>query len=97
MKIVFLDRDTIGPGITIRRPDFEHEWTEYGKTTPDEVVGRLRGARIAVTNKVRITRDPVVALADLQMIAVAATGVDVIDLDACRVIGPDNPGSPSRL
>jgi glycerate dehydrogenase len=83
MKIVFLDRDTIGPGITIRRPDFEHEWTEYGKTTPDEVVGRLRGARIAVTNKVRITRDSVVALADLQMIAVAATGVDVIDLDAC--------------
>lgn len=84
MKIVFLDRDTIGPGVTVRRPAFEHEWIEYGKTAPQDVAGRLEGARIAVTNKVRISREVIAALADLRMIAVAATGVDVIDLDACR-------------
>jgi glycerate dehydrogenase len=84
MKIVFLDRDTIGPGITIRRPAFDHEWIEYGKTGPDEVIGRLNGAQVAITNKVRIRRDAVAGLPDLRLIAVAATGVDVIDLEACR-------------
>lgn len=84
MKIIFLDRDTIGPGIAIRRPGFAHEWVEYGKTTPGQVVERLRGAEVAITNKVRIGRAALAGLPDLRMIAVAATGVDVIDLDACR-------------
>jgi glycerate dehydrogenase len=84
MKVVFLDRDTIGPGIIMRRPDFEHEWAEYGRTAPDQVVERLRGARIAITNKVRIGRRTLAELPELRMIAVAATGVDVIDLEACR-------------
>jgi glycerate dehydrogenase len=84
MRIVFLDHDTIGPGITIRRPAFEHEWVEHGRTAPDEVIGRLRGAEVAITNKVRISRDAVAGLPDLRMIAVAATGVDVIDLETCR-------------
>jgi glycerate dehydrogenase len=84
MKIVFLDRDTIGPGITIRRPGFRHEWLEHGKTAPGEVVERLRGAAVAITNKVKIRREALAKLPELRMIAVAATGVDVIDLDACR-------------
>jgi glycerate dehydrogenase len=84
MRIVFLDRDTIGPGITIRLPAFEHEWVEHGRTAPDETVSRLSGAQVAITNKVRIRRDTVGGLPDLLMIAVAATGVDIIDLEACR-------------
>jgi glycerate dehydrogenase len=84
MRIVFLDRDTIGPGITVRRPGFEHEWIEYGKTASDQVADRLRGAEIAITNKVRIGRVALAGMPQLRMIAVAATGVDVIDLDACR-------------
>ena len=84
MRIVFLDRETIGPGITIRRPAFEHEWVEYERTAQDEVVGRLGDAQVAITNKVRINRDAVAGLSGLRMIAVAATGVDVIDLEACR-------------
>jgi glycerate dehydrogenase len=84
MKIVFLDRDTIGPGITIRPPDFAHAWQSYARTAPDEVVDHLAGARIAITNKVRITGPMLAKLPDLRMIVVAATGVDVIDLDACR-------------
>ncbi|MEM7023964.1 MAG: NAD(P)-dependent oxidoreductase, partial [Pseudomonadota bacterium] len=83
-KIVFLDRDTIAPSITIRKPDFPHDWIEYGKTAPAEVVERLQGADIAITNKVRITAETLAELPNLRLIAVAATGVDVIDLDACR-------------
>lgn len=83
-RIVFLDSDTIGPGVTVRRPGFDHEWVEYGKTAPDQVVERLQGASIAVTNKVPLSAETLAALPDLEMIAVAATGYNIIDLEACR-------------
>ena len=50
--IVFLDRDSLIADI--RTPAFDHTWTDHGATQPDEVVERLRGATIAITNKVPI-------------------------------------------
>lgn len=43
-KIVFLDRATISPQITLRRPVFPHILTEYQQTAPDDVPERLAGA-----------------------------------------------------
>jgi glycerate dehydrogenase len=81
-KIVFLDRNTIIADI--RRPGFEHEWVEHETTAPDEVVGRLRGAAIAVTNKVPLREAALEQLPELEFIAVCATGVDIVDLEYCR-------------
>ena len=78
--IVFLDRNTLRA--EVRRPAFEHVWREYEKTAPGEVVERLRGATVAITNKVPLGRDEITRLPELRMIAVAATGVDMIDLAA---------------
>ena len=75
-RIVFLDRDTIGPTVEITRPRFDHEWIEYGRTSPDEVVDRLHGADIAITNKVPIRREAFEQHPDLKLIAIAATGYD---------------------
>ena len=86
-KVVFLDRETIGPGVELRRPSFDHEWVEYQRTPPDDVTSRLAGCEIAIVNKVRVTRDVLADLPDLRMIAVAATGTDVVDLAACRERG----------
>lgn len=86
-RIAFLDRETIGPGVKLARPDFDHEWVEYGRTAPEHVVDRLSGSRIAITNKVPIRRDALRKLPELKMIAVAATGYDVIDIAACRESG----------
>lgn len=83
-RIVFLDRNTIGPSVELSRPRFDHEWIEHGVTAPDQVVPRLIGATIAVTNKVRIREEHLERLPHLRMIAVAATGYDVIDHEACR-------------
>lgn len=82
-RIVFLDRDTIAPDVIVRKPGFDHEWLEYGKTTPEQVVERLKGATIAITNKVPLREDALKQLPDLKLIAVAATGTDVIDLTYC--------------
>ena len=87
LKIVFLDRDTIGPSVEILRPAFAHEWIEYGKTAPDEVAGRLAEADIAITNKAPIRAETIEKLPRLKMIAIAATGYDVIDIAACKARG----------
>ncbi|MGI9363693.1 MAG: D-2-hydroxyacid dehydrogenase [Rhizobiaceae bacterium] len=83
-RIVFLDRGTIGPSVELRRPSFEHNWTEYERTRPDQVVERLEGAQIAICNKVPIGKDVIQRLPDLRMIAIPATGYDAFDLEACR-------------
>jgi glycerate dehydrogenase len=82
-RIVFLDRATIGPTVTINRPSFEHDWVEYERTSEEEVVGRLSDATIAITNKVPIRSSALERLPRLKMIAVAATGYDVVDVAAC--------------
>jgi len=83
--IVFLDRDTLDAGI--RPPAFPHRWTDYPNTAPDQVAQRLQGAQIAVTNKVYLSADALARLPDLRLVAIAATGTNNVDLDACRARG----------
>lgn len=81
-RIVFLDRDTLVA--TLRRPAFAHHWIDHPDTPAELVSERLRDASIAVVNKVSINRAALAAAPRLRLVAVAATGVDNIDLDACR-------------
>jgi glycerate dehydrogenase len=83
-KIVFLDRATLAPQIRLSRPAFAHELIEYDHTAPDQVVARLAGATIAITNKVPLTADVIAQLPGLKLVAVAATGTDCIDKAACE-------------
>ena len=84
-KIVFLDRDSLDA--TVRRPSFEHEWTDHPGTAPADVVARLKDATIAITNKVPLRAADIEQLPALKMVAAAATGTDNIDLAACRARG----------
>ena len=86
-RIVFLDRSTIGPSVTLTKPSFAHEWIEYDRTAPDQVVERLKGAEIAVCNKVPIRRAAIEQLPGLKMICIPATGYDAFDIDACKERG----------
>ena len=84
-RIVFLDRDTIAPEITVRRPAFAHTWAEYPRTAPDELAERLaNGANIVITNKVPLRAASLERGPGLKLIAVAATGTDVVDIGYCR-------------
>ncbi len=79
--VVFLDRATLKAHV--RSPAFAHIWEEYGQTPEAEAVVRLANATIAITNKVPIGRAALAQLPDLKMIAVAATGYNVVDIAAC--------------
>jgi len=77
-----LDRSTIG--VELRRPAFDHQWTEYGSTDPSDVQARLKSATIAISNKVPIREADLEQLPGLRLVALAATGYDVIDVECCR-------------
>lgn len=85
MRIVQLEGDFVIPGM--RRPGFAHDWVEYGKTRPEEVVERLQGADVALINKVVLDAATIGRLPELKMIAVAATGTNCVDLEACKARG----------
>lgn len=85
MRIVQLEGESLIAAV--RRPAFAHEWVEYPATLPGQAVERLRGATVAITNKVPLDAAAIAALPDLKMIAVSATGTNNVDLDACRARG----------
>jgi glycerate dehydrogenase len=84
-KVVFLDRASLQA--EVRRPSFPHAWQEYQASAVSELPQKLRDATIAITNKVPLRADTLKLLVGLKMIAVAATGYDVIDIDYCRANG----------
>ncbi len=84
-RIVYLERESIQA--SVRRPACAHEWVEYAKTPQAEVEARLAGATIAIVNKVLVDAGMIARLPALKMIAVAATGTNNVDLDACRARG----------
>ena len=86
-KIVFLDRATLAPQVTLRRPPFPHTLTEHDQTAPDQVLERLAGATIAITNKVALPGEVLEKLPQLKLVAVAATGTDCVDKAWCQPHG----------
>lgn len=84
-KVVFLDRASLKA--SVRRPACAEAYVEHEKTSPEQVLQRLAGATVAITNKVPLHADVLQQLPALKMIAVAATGYDVIDVPYCRERG----------
>src|SRR5260370_6439399 len=80
--VVFLDSGSLKA--EIRKPEFAHTWTNFANTQPDQVAERLSPATIAITNKVPVRTDALARAKSLRLIAVAATGTDIVDLAACR-------------
>ncbi len=79
-RVVFLDAATYGD-ISLKR--FTDTWhcTIHQVTSPAETIQKLAGHNVAVTNKVVFDRTVLSSpeARDLKLIAVAATGTDIID------------------
>ncbi|WP_426414016.1 D-2-hydroxyacid dehydrogenase [Bradyrhizobium ganzhouense] len=82
-RIVFLDRDTMPAEIRLRSFAFPHELLEFGATRSDQVAERIASADVVITNKVPIRLAELGAAPKLRLIAIAATGSDVVDVKAC--------------
>jgi glycerate dehydrogenase len=84
-RVVFLDRDSLKA--KVRKPACATDYIEYPKTAVAEIVPRLKDATIAIINKVPMRSETLQQLPRLKMIAVAATGYDVVDVAYCKQHG----------
>ena len=85
LHIVVLDRDTL-----VNRPfdfDFPHTLSSYGTTEAHETLARIRGADIVITNKVVISAQAFAENPQLKLVAVTATGVNNVDVEAAKQNG----------
>lgn len=88
MKIVILDGSAANPGdISWGALEKIGEVTAYDITTKDQLIGRMRGAECAITNKTVFDKEVFDQLPDLKYIGVLATGYNVVDLNAARAHG----------
>ena len=84
MKIVVLDRNSIGMDIELDGLARFGEVVVYDKTEPDELIDRVTDANIIVLNKVKITEDVIASAKKLKLICIFATGYDNIDVKAAK-------------
>jgi glycerate dehydrogenase len=84
-RVVFLDRDSLRA--KVRKPSCATEYVEYAKTSVEEIVPHLKNATVAISNKVPMRAQTLEQLPQLKMIAVAATGYDVVDVGYCKEHG----------
>ncbi len=88
MKIVCLDGSTLNPGDNPWAPvEALGEFTVYDKTTPAQVLDRAAGAEVILTNKTLLGAEVIAQLPNLKLIAVLATGYNVVDVVAARQAG----------
>ena len=86
-RVVFLDRDTLSPETRLRPLAFPHELAVFDRTRPEEVAGRIAEADIVITNKAPVRGPALEGAPRLRLVAVAATGTDIVDLKACAERG----------
>ncbi|MHC2365205.1 glycerate dehydrogenase [Rhizobium leguminosarum] len=87
LRIVLLDRKTLPDDIHFRVFSFAHELVQFDHTAPDEVSERIKDADIVITNKAPVRGPAIASAPNLKLVAVAATGTDVVDVAACTQCG----------
>lgn len=86
MKIVITDGYTLNPGdLSWDRLSGAGEIIYYDRSSPAQVAGRCREASAIITNKTPITAEVIAAATQLKVIAVSATGYNIVDTVAARM------------
>ena len=81
LKIVFLDRKTIGDDLDLSGFDKLGEVIMYDFSDPGEVPARVKDADVIVLNKTRIDVNTIGTAEKLKLVCVTATGTNNLDKD----------------
>lgn len=85
MRAVFLDSNSLGSDVDLTKLHAVCEELElYDGTASGEVSERVREKDIVIVNKVKIQESHLIENPNLKLIAVTATGVNNIDMDAAK-------------
>ena len=88
-RAVFLDHTSLDLGdldLGALRESFG-ELVLHDSTSPDQVIDRLKGAQVAISNKIVLDANTFAACPDLKLVLVTATGTNNVDLAAAREHG----------
>lgn len=81
MKLVFLDKKTIGDDMDFTQFTQLGEVVEYDFTSPEEVPERVTDADVVIVNKVPINEQTIHTAQNLKLVCVTATGTNNLDKD----------------
>ena len=84
MKIVILDRATLGFGVDMSIFDSLGEVISYDITLENETISRVKDADIIITNKVLVTKEIINEASNLKLICISATGTNNVDLEYAK-------------
>ncbi len=87
MKIVVLDRLTLGEDLDISAAESFGTVVSFDNSSSDEVAQRIADADVIFVNKIKLNESNLKAAKNLKLICEAATGYDNIDLEYCRKAG----------
>jgi glycerate dehydrogenase len=86
---VFLDLETVDNGDLDRGrlSSCLADWDWHAFSEPQQIAGRIRTADVAISNKCVLDRAAMESAGNLQLIALAATGTNNVDLEAASALG----------
>ncbi len=83
-QIVILDTETLGEDLDLSALERFGDVTRYKNTLPQETLERIIPAHIVISNKVVLTEEMMQKAPRLELICIAATGMNNVDLEAAR-------------
>ena len=88
-RAVFLDHTSLDLGDLDLSPlrDCLGDLQLYADTTPENLIERLQGASVVISNKILLNAETLATCPQLKLILVAATGTNNVDLEAARARG----------
>lgn len=87
MKIVVLEKNSVGSDVDMSSMNDLGELIIYPNTFQDQIAERVADADVVVINKCRMNAQTIGNAKNLKLIAVFATGYDVVDLKYCEERG----------
>ena len=86
MKIVFLDEYSLGD-MDLSPIKKLGEYVGYDRTKKEQVVERCKDAEVVICNKTLLRGETLRALPNLRFVAIAATGMNNVDLEVAAELG----------
>ncbi|MBQ8303158.1 MAG: hydroxyacid dehydrogenase [Clostridia bacterium] len=87
MKIVILDKASLGEDTPFSVLDKFGQVIKYDASTPDQAIERAADADVIIINKIKVTRELIHSSKKLKLVCVFATGYDNIDVVAAKEFG----------
>ena len=86
-QIVILDTETLGEDLDLTLLEQFGDVTGYKTTDAEETLSRIQDAHIVISNKVVLTEEMMQQCPALELICIAATGMNNVDLEAAKKLG----------